>query len=318
MSNNKMFSRYFSIAAIALVIIAAALLVGCTAKENTNNVDNSGDNNKTNAAIQEETQNKLMSDFDVLMKSSPKADAVIAFIDQNISKASRENASDMLFRLEELQKKELPKLEEKYYSDDKIQLEMQKIYQPGFDLKDLDKIQDPELKDLLSETKAMGYKVETAEGMFFPFMNYENYKKYSDYVTADAKEYIELMAVETNKTPIKDAALMIGWDEIIKRALAQEQFIKNYESSAKMNEVKELQKRYITFMLYGANNTPLFSYDTKVMTPEAKSAYTNAVQNYKDSEMLKILGQYMDILNKTDYKFSYEADKFRKAVLESK
>ena len=66
------------------------------------------------------------------------------------------------------------------------------------------------------------------------------------------------------------------------------------------------------FILYGLNNTPLFSYDTKTMNPEAKEVYIKAVKDNADSELIKFLGGYMEILEKSDYKLSEEADKFRK------
>jgi len=301
--NKKRFIHGLCIVMVALMIIGTGLLAGCTIKETNNDLEDIRVNNYSN---------NDMSDFNALLESNPKVDAAIKFIDENISKLQKEDASLMLFKLEELQKKELPKLEEKYYTED-IQIELQKAFAPDYDLSKLDETQDKELKDILTETKGMGYKVETAEGMFFPVMNYEFYKKYSSYVTEDIKEYIELMAVESNVTPIKDAALMIGWDEITKRALSQEQFIKDYPSSKKAAAIKELQKRYIVFLLYGANNTPLFSYDTNIMNPEAQASYAKHIKDKPDSELMQILDSYMDILSKTDYKFSEEAEKFRKA-----
>jgi hypothetical protein len=308
--DKKVYIRGLSIGMTILVITGAGLLGGCTAKEGDKNIDNT-----PKPIEQVDTQSKIMSDFNTLMGSNPKVVAVIEFIDKNISKASKENAAIMLSRLEEVQKKDLPKLDEKYY-DEAIQTELQKVYKPDFDLNKLDEIQDAELKDLLIETRDMGYKVETAEGMYFLVMNYEFYKKYSPYVTEDISEYIEIMARESNVTPIKDAALVIDWNEIVKRAMAQEQFIKTYESSAKFDAIKELQKRYLTFMLYGSNNTPLFSYDTNVMQPEAVDTYLSAVKANKESETMQMLGKYLDILSKTDYKFSDEADKFRKDIVE--
>jgi len=51
-------------------------------------------------------------------------------------------------------------------------------------------------------------------------------KKYSEYVTEDVKEYINIMAEESNNPPAKDAALVVGWDEVLKRALNQEKVYK--------------------------------------------------------------------------------------------
>lgn len=309
--NKKGFIRGMSIGMTILVITGAGFLGGCTAKE----VDKNIDNGTTKPIEQVEAQSKIMSEFDTLLASKAKASAIIESIDKNISKLSKENATIMMSKLEEVQKKDLPQLEEKYYAE-AIQAEMQKFYTVDFDLNKLDEIKTAEIKELLTETKAMGYKIETAEGTFFPVMNYEFYKKYSDYVSEDMKEYIEIMARESNETPIKDAALMIDWNEITKRALAQEQFVKNYGSSVKVDAVRELHMRYLTFMLYGANNTPLFSYDTNIMQSEAKDVYTAAVKNNPDTATMQMLGKYMEILDKTNYKFSDEADKFRKAVVE--
>jgi hypothetical protein len=158
--------------------------------------------------------------------------------------------------------------------------------------------------------------VETAEGTFFPIMDYEFLKKYSPYASDDIKEYINIMAVESNKVPAKDAALVIGWDEVVERALAQQAFIEKYGSSDKVEAVKELNKRYLTFMLYGLNNTPLFSYEDKTMNKEAKEAYQNAIKDNKDNALIKTLSSYMELLEKSGYKFTEEADKFRKAAVE--
>lgn len=322
--NKKSISRSV-LSVMSILMIGASLLSGCAKKtvdasETTPAQQNTSSAQKTSAIqekgdVKEDAKKKVMDEFKQLLENNSKPDTVIAFIDKNLPNITKESASVMVTSLEELQLKYLPQFEERYYGEN-IQKNMNKVYKPGFDLSKLEEIQDKELKELLSETRDMGYKVETAEGMYFPIMNYEYYKKYSSNVTEDIKDYIDIMAVETNKVPAKDAALVIGYDEVINRALKQEAFIKTYGSSAKAEDMKKLQKKYITFMLYGLNNTPLFSYETKVINPEAKAVYLNAVKNNKDSSLITMLGKYMDILAKTDYKFSEEADKFRKEVVQ--
>ncbi|MDF2524641.1 MAG: hypothetical protein K0R31_2282, partial [Clostridiales bacterium] len=284
-------------------------------KDSNKNVNS---NIQTNInVVQEDIQVKIMADFKTLMDSNPKADKVIEFIDKNVSNVSKGNASIMVTGLEERQRKGLPVLEGKYFNGEAIQNKMSKVYKVDFDLNKLDSIQDKEVKDLLTETKDSAYKVETAEGTFFPVINYEYYKKYSTYVNTDIKDYIDIMAVESNKVPAKDAALMIGWDEIINRALIQEKFIKNNASSVKVSDVRQLLKKYFSFMIFGANNTPLFSYETKTIKPEAKTVYLNAVKNNGDSKIIQVLGKYMDLLSKTNYKLNDDVDKFRKSAVES-
>lgn len=286
---------------IAIVLVLAlALQIGCSAQSN-----------------QEDTQKPIMDEFDALLKTDIGLAEVIEYIDHNIALLSKENASIMIAALEETQKNNLPELDEKFYSDDSVQNKMNQIYKPGFDINDIDNVDGGELKDLLVETRDTGYKVETAEGMYFPIINYEFYNKYSSYVTADVKEYIDIMAVESGKVPAKDAALVIGWDEVLERALSQEKFIEQHPDSIKINDIKELYKKYVTFTLFGLNNTPLFSYDSKTMRDDAKSVYMKAVESNESSGYMETLREFLDVLEKDNYRLTDEVDKYRKSVSEN-
>ncbi|HYF83677.1 MAG TPA: hypothetical protein VEB00_11695 [Clostridia bacterium] len=317
MFNKKTVIRFISLGMSTVVLVGVGLLAGCTTMTGSGTAEKDKPEDKNPPVVQENKQDKIMPEFMALVEGNAKPDAIIGFIGNYIASVSRDNAAIMLGELEKVQKNYLVNMEKKYYDGDTIQNSLNKVYKPGFDLNKIDDIQDAELKNLLIETRDMGYKVETSEGMYYPIMNYEYLKKYSIYALEDIMEYIDIMAVETNKVPAKDAALVIGWDEVIERALAQESFIKKYGSSAKIESMKELQKRYVTFMLYGLNNTPLFSYDTNTMEPEAKETYAKAVKDNGNSELMQMLGKYMELLEKSKYKFSEEIDTFRKNAVGS-
>ncbi|HYE83374.1 MAG TPA: hypothetical protein VEG39_14555 [Clostridia bacterium] len=310
MFNKKVLVRSVSLGMSTLVLLGSGLLAGCTTFTDENSSPG-GTADKTPPAVEESKKDKVMPEFIALVGENSKPDVLVRYIDKNISGVTAKDASVMLEELEKAQKNYLPMLEDKYYAES-VQNSLNKIYEPGFDLNKIDDIQEPELKSLLEETRDMGYRLETAEGTYFPMMNYEYLKKYSPYALEDMKSYIDIMAEETSKVPAKDAALVIGWDEVIGRALAQESFINTNGSSAKLDRIKELQKRYITFILYGLNNTPLFSYDTKTMDPDARKAYTKAVKEKGDSELMQMLGEYMEILEKSNYKLTKEVENFRK------
>ncbi|MPM54662.1 hypothetical protein SDC9_101441 [bioreactor metagenome] len=169
---------------------------------------------------------------------------------------------------------------------------------------------------MLLETKNSGYKIETAEGMFFPVIDYAVYKKYRSNVTADIAAFIDIMAVESDKTPIKDAALVISWDEIIKRAQTQEQFIKEYVNSAKVEDMRQQLKRYTAFAMYGGNNTPLFSYETKQMNAEARKTYLATTFDANNGSFSKAMIGYLDVLKKNDYKLTSEVQEYRNKASE--
>lgn len=313
---KKSARRSIGAAVLTVTIAALGLLVGCsekvTPKQDSPVLSQPAQN--TPAATSSDKQKNVMDEFKAMVAKNATLPEMISFVSKNISSVSSENASGMVVQLEELQKKYLPKLEEKYSTED-IQKKINAVYKPGFDISKLEGIQDKELKDLLVETRDSGYKIETAEGMYFPITHYELYKAYSGNVTPDLREYISIMAVESNKVPLKDAGLMISWEEVLNRAFNQEKFLNTYKNSVKANDVKSLLDRYMSHIFFGTNNTPLFSYETKEMVPEAKAAYEKGMANNKDTVLAKALNGFMEQVKKSNYKLTDAVDKFRKDTL---
>ncbi|MDF2533259.1 MAG: hypothetical protein K0Q65_2840, partial [Clostridia bacterium] len=242
--------------------------------------------------------------------------AVFEFLEENAKVLSKENLGIIITELEKLQKEFVPKIEDKYYASPEVQRELAKIYLAKKDINDINNAETEALKTLLDETNKGGFKVETAEGMFFPIVNYSTYKNYAQYLSEDLKSYIEIMAVESDSVPAKDGALVIGWDKVIERALTQEAFIKKYADSDKLPEVKQLYNKYLQFSFLGLNNTPLFSYDGKVMAEGAKLAYSKIDFTIDDSELRKSLKDFMVLLVDSNYKLTPEIERYRKSVVE--
>ena len=286
---------------IALIIFCLSLVVtaGCAAKKQTEH------NNP-----KEPESNTIMNEFQNVTQKDTSVEEVANFINNNISSVSKEDAAKMVDEFEKKQKNDLPQFED-MFNKDGIQNKINSEYKAITAQSD---IKDTQLKELLAKTKNSGYKVETAEGFFFPIINYGFYKNFSSYVTPDMKDYIDIMAEESNKVPAKDAALVIAWDEVLKRALNQEKFIDTHKDSMKVNEIKQLNKKYVTFALYGTNNSPLFSYDSKTLNPKAKEVYLNAVKNAGNSEFLKGLAGFLDVVKNNNYMLTDEVIKYRDNV----
>jgi hypothetical protein len=321
------------------VIVAALLIatqIGCSSASDTKDnetgasekqtssqvsADNNGGNiekNKGNSSTDGENNEKaLIDEFNALVQNDAEISEMIAFMDKNISSFSQENASVIINWLEKAHKEYLPELEEMINNSDAVRKNIEDELGAGLDISKADSTIDEELKKLLTDMRDEGFKFEMAEGYFFPVINYEFYKKYSSYATDDIKDYVDIMAVESNNVPAKDAGLLISWDEILTRAKSHESFIKKYENSEKVDDVKQLFKKYVYFALYGTDNTPLFSYDKKVMVPDAKTSYTSAAANSEGSEFMKMIAEYVEVLEKNGYKLTNEVENFRKNALES-
>lgn len=297
-----------------ILALSIAIQVGCSNINNEKGNTNGGLSNSGTVVTEENKQQNdektVMDDFYVLVNNNDAMTRVIKFIDNNISLVSEENASIMVDKLMELQKNYLSILEEKFYANG-IQQKFFNENKSVSDLKQIDSVTDVELKELLSEVRENGFKVEIVEGMYFPIIDYEFYIKYSSFVTSDNKGYIEIMADESSQVPAKDAGLVISWDEVLDRALNQEKFINEYPESDKLNDIKTLHKRYVSFLFYGTDNTPLFSYDTKTFVTDAREAYTKAISNNIESELLKSLKGFLESLENSEYKLTKNVEKYR-------
>jgi hypothetical protein len=306
---NKKSIRKLGLISILSVFLIVGLLTGCTSSQ--------GPVAPPDPIVQEPQNDEaaIMDNYKRLMESATEPKAIFKFIDENAKVLSEENVALIINGIEKLQKEYLSKLDEKYNASPEIQTELAKIYLAKKDINDPKNMETEALKNLIDETMKSGYKVETAEGMFYPVINYSFYKGYSRYLPEDLNSYIEIMSVESDRVPAKDAAIVIGWDELVERALKQEAFIKKYADSSKLPEVSELFKKYRTFTFLGLNNTPLFSYEGNVMVEDAKSAYESVDFTTDDSQLKKDLKDFMILLVDSNYKLTPEIDKFRKDII---
>lgn len=290
-------------AGISLLLVFALAVSGCVAQEagSLPEPDKPGISEK--AAGKEQT---VMADFNTLVEVRNAAiPDIIKYIDDNITAMSPGNAAKMLIMLEKVQQERLPEFQSKF-DREIVQQTLIKNYHSGYAA-----IVDEPVATLLKETAASGYQVETAEGMFFPIIDYARYKKYRSAVTEDIAAYIDIMAIESAKVPAKDAALVISWDEVLQRALMQERFIRDYGNSAKVEDIRQLLKNYAAFALYGANNTPLFSYTTKQMMPKAEKTYLAAAFDNGNGRFSQAMSGYIAILKEYDFKLTDEVQQYR-------
>jgi hypothetical protein len=267
------------------------------------------------SSLSSKREEKVMAGFVTLLAQEDLTVAeVIAYVDQHIDEVRTENAGKLVLGLERVQQEKLPAWQ-RLYEDSVLQAKMVRVYQQNWALDDFMTVEDEAIRQLVAETMGNGYKVETAEGQFFPVIDYTFYQKYFKAIGADLTAYFELMAVESEATPVKDAALMISWEEILRRAKRQERFIEGYGESTQVEPVRALLGRYVTFALFGCNNTPLFNYTTKEMDPEAKLAYNIFVAQETEGNFAALIKEYLHVLAANDYRSTEEVDAYRQAAV---
>ncbi|MCZ4136075.1 hypothetical protein BZG24_29840, partial [Escherichia coli] len=52
----------------------------------------------------------------------------------------------------------------------------------------------PSVRKLLQQANDLGFKMESSEGIYYPIINYEAYKRFQPFVKKDIGAYIDIMA----------------------------------------------------------------------------------------------------------------------------
>lgn len=279
--------------------------------QNSTNPDNSSNSDGTAASEQ------LVNEFQSLLGQEGKLPAAFDFLDKHADQLKPEHVSQMLLALEDAQIEGLQSLLDRYFSGNN-QEQIAGIYEIGDSLEELiNKAKDADLKALLQETLDSGYQLNTAEGMFGPELDYRRTAQYSDIATEDTAAYLKLKSAESEQASQRDAALVIPWEELLKRAIAAEDFLNNYPDSSSKEDVAAMFSNYKNTVFLGANNTPLFAYENKVMDEEARKAYTDAVSGDAAVEgtLLGDLKKFMDEAAKANYKLTDSLEQFRDQLI---
>ncbi|GAB6274538.1 MAG: hypothetical protein STSR0004_14010 [Peptococcaceae bacterium] len=272
---------------------------------------------KTNQDISKDSQ--VLTSYEKLLQAANEKD-ILVFIDQNISRVSRETADKLVNGYENLQKNALDDLN-KQFSEGKeekwtiiIPQGLQKEFGYSFTMEKIDSIKDKQLRETLQRVRDTGYLVRTDEGMYFPVINYDFYTQYSRYLTGQMKDYYLIMAHESKTRALVDGALLIKPDDILKRIEKQEIYIKNYPGSSKLGDIKDLYINYVRFYLFGIDNTPAFSYNSKALTDNFKQIY----QNFQLTSTIlgKEIAPYFETLKNEGYMLTNKVATERNKVLE--
>lgn len=128
-------------------------------------------------------EKQIMSEFAALMAEQDlPVTKVVEYLDKHINKVSKEKASAMVLGLEAVQRANLAAWQQRY-DDEVLQEKIRQLYGDRWSPQEIIGAATGDLRTLLLEIIAGGYKVETVEGQYFPVIDYTFYRKYHGALT---------------------------------------------------------------------------------------------------------------------------------------
>ena len=278
------------------------------------------DNMDTNQSKSQQANAKSGSDQavlnefnDLLFGKEADGQAIASFIKNNANVVSEQASSQMILQFEEFQKNKLTIFESEFNTGS-VQKELMEQYLKGADINNPDGFHTPDVKALIEETKNCGYKIVQTDGACYPVIDYNFYKTFGENVTPEVLEYIHILSIESENPPLRNAALAIGLDELISRAIRQERFLNTYSGSKTAENILNLYQSYEQIIFFGSDNSPIFEPDSGALKSDVKSAFEKAIESNTESALTNKIKQYLSILEENGFRYTAEVEQFQEKI----
>lgn len=305
---------------ILLTLVLVLLLSGCNKKDdgNTPVVTPPIENPKDDAVV--EGDGSIIKEFTNIIESNNEPDKIIAFINFNLDKLAELEGDIIIDGLERELEKHLEITTDIILELDKDN-ELLAIGNESFEFPEdkVTQIKNIELKAKVEKAYNNMYKFVNIEGQFYPIIDYTKLQKYNDYLTDEWKDYLNIMAMDSEEVPLVDGGLRISFDELSNRLLVTENYLNSYVDGKRQKEMLAQYENKIEAYLKGVPNTPIADFNSRIISPEVLVSYekTANIENYMTSH---IVFKYLDFIkgnkNIIDEEILEEADRLIDEVME--
>ena len=242
---------------------------------------------------EEDEKEMIMDEFRIIVEDERASAAVIKeFMDENLPVLGELEGNHMFDNLENALKREIGDIDRDLMELDpegKLNELMGNSGQLGLEM--IAQIEDEDLKAAVENAYDNHYKLISREGQVEAVIDYSSLKEYQEKVTDEWKEYIDIMAAESDQAPFSDGSLMITFDQLAERILSIENYLNRYVSGPRQEELLELYENRLTAYYKGLPNTPIAAYDSGEILDNVYKSYENTAANegYVTSSMI---GEY--------------------------
>lgn len=277
-----------------LVLGIFVLLVGCNKKEEP--IEPTPGLPLEEPVVEEATEDEkevIMNDFNDLISQVASSEDLISFVDDNIKKLSQIEADIMIDELEKKLEGDKEDLMNRIFASDKDN-ELMAIggSEKYFPEEKISEIKDKDLKEEIQKAYNNMYRLVNLEGEFYPIVDYSKLSKYNARISDELKEYLEIMAMDSDDLPFADGGITISFEDLADRIIKTESHLNKYIAGLRHESLLSLYDIKINAYMKGLPNTRIFDENNQVLD-EVFASYqeTSTLEGYITSF---ILNQYVE------------------------
>lgn len=156
-----------------------------------------------------------------------------------------------------------------------------------------------------------GFRLETGEGMVFPVVDWGKFgASFATRVTPPMKTYLERSIAERNEIMWSDGGIIIPLEKVADRAAWWEQFNKANPYFVRHEETRDNFRGLVFMLVCGADNTPVFEWESQAVTEEYKKVWAYVQQKYAGTELGKSVKEMSDLVAAEGGKRTEKVDAF--------
>lgn len=286
------------ISALSATLLLIVLLAGCTPVKTPEPKETEGATATTTTATQ-----TIPQQLQRLLDSGAEPSALLSLLDQSQGILDRAETEKALNQLENLQNEWLPQYQALLNGDEAQRKSLETIR----DLNDpevVGRLAAPETAAVVRRIVDSGFRFEKSEDVWQPVIDYNRYLRFHSSMNPELKAYYNLLAVENVDRSVKDGALVIPLEDLSERQDMAERFLINYKDSGHRQVVGQLYQTYLKLLLTGAENTPIYQFETGDIRPD----FTNTIRQYAEGHPRtpagKACSRWLTVLERNGLKYN--------------
>jgi hypothetical protein len=162
-----------------------------------------------------------------------------------------------------------------------------------------------------------GFGIATGEGMVFPVTDWSKLRDFFAPKTTPAmKAFIEQHTAEENTPMYEDGGLIVPIEKVAERAVFWEKFNQLNPDFVLNEQTKESQMWMRNVILNGADNTPMYEYESQTVNEEYKKTWADIQQKYPGTELARQVKQVADLCAAEGWKRTKKVEDLQMKLLE--
>jgi len=176
------------------------------------------------------------------------------------------------------------------------------------------KIVDLEITKFKRCLDMCGLTLLRTEGENYVDVNYDYYYKlFKGRVSPALTEYLKIRKKELRQGFSEDAELIISFHQLYKRVITWEKFNTKYPDFFNREDTQLNYTTYLSTLITGMDNSPIFDYDTGRLFPEIYNLYLKIISRHDSLKSTRVIKEYYNLLKTSDFMMPDQLDQFLKA-----